>query len=434
VLSSTAKRILDLMNQYSSPLQEARKIGSHLSTGTSVSNLPGLVQQRARFSEEDVKLSRSIRLNTPRTPYSRPLVSARDPDASLKLLSTPNTNELQVPQISQLLKMKRLQYNTEQVRQMAATSKSSLNKEIPYRLPTDSANALGEPVEQVKQQSKMKTKVSKTRPSVRDVAEEAPEVALPDIRLPVMKTMPSFGLTATAKVTTPPAFGQKLQETPAVVKPPLPPVAAVIPAAKTIAPLNPKPFAPSKPPPSTTLETNFKFSSPLTDISTYAGGAFASSNFKFSDPIMSNESALSSISNDSLRKSNANTLPPPPVSLQQPFTFDPSTAKLKEPSVATKLRMTDTPQTPPTLKSGSVMDFLKASTSTSASPTGDAGFKKLLAAQNSKWECASCMTRNDNTATKCLCCETPKAGAASSAPSQSLFKLPATAGSGDAGE
>lgn len=40
----------------------------------------------------------------------------------------------------------------------------------------------------------------------------------------------------------------------------------------------------------------------------------------------------------------------------------------------------------------------------------DEGFKKLVAQQTAKWECSSCMTRNDSEKLKCLCCGEAKPG------------------------
>ena len=40
----------------------------------------------------------------------------------------------------------------------------------------------------------------------------------------------------------------------------------------------------------------------------------------------------------------------------------------------------------------------------------DEGFKKLVAQQTAKWECSSCMTRNESEKLKCLCCGEAKPG------------------------
>ena len=46
----------------------------------------------------------------------------------------------------------------------------------------------------------------------------------------------------------------------------------------------------------------------------------------------------------------------------------------------------------------------------------DEGFKKIVAKQSASWECTTCMTRNESTKTKCVCCEQEKPGSSSSAP------------------
>lgn len=53
----------------------------------------------------------------------------------------------------------------------------------------------------------------------------------------------------------------------------------------------------------------------------------------------------------------------------------------------------------------------------SSAPTmpADEGFKSLVSKQNtSKWECSACMTRNNDSSTKCACCEQPKPNSESS--------------------
>lgn len=40
----------------------------------------------------------------------------------------------------------------------------------------------------------------------------------------------------------------------------------------------------------------------------------------------------------------------------------------------------------------------------------DADFKKIIEKQNANWECSACMTRNDHSRSKCICCEQAKPG------------------------
>lgn len=43
-------------------------------------------------------------------------------------------------------------------------------------------------------------------------------------------------------------------------------------------------------------------------------------------------------------------------------------------------------------------------------PSADDGFKKLVEKQSASWECPSCMTRNEPSKSKCVCCEMSKPG------------------------
>lgn len=57
------------------------------------------------------------------------------------------------------------------------------------------------------------------------------------------------------------------------------------------------------------------------------------------------------------------------------------------------------------------MLFLDNAFKTVSAPVGDDLFKSLAAKQKkTNWECDSCMTQNDASKEKCLCCETPKPG------------------------
>lgn len=107
-LSNTAKRILELMNQFTTPLSDVKKMSN-------ATPIPALVAHRKRFGESDMLSNRSVRLNTPATPYTRSVqgadITARRTNTS-SILST----ELQVPTMSTLLQMKKImQNNTEKV-------------------------------------------------------------------------------------------------------------------------------------------------------------------------------------------------------------------------------------------------------------------------------------------------------------------------------
>ena len=177
-LSNTAKRILDIMNSFTSPLSEARKLGRTLNDN--VLKIPGMVHNRKRFDEDDLKLNRSVRMQMPRTPYSRP--------SSSQSFNQPITSELQVPTISQLLQMKkRLQNNTETVRKTASESTSTMNEEAEYKLP----NQQDDTNNNVKQTNKIKNKYNRVREGGANSQSHqnqekdiVPQVILPDVQLP----------------------------------------------------------------------------------------------------------------------------------------------------------------------------------------------------------------------------------------------------------
>jgi nuclear pore complex protein Nup153 len=57
----------------------------------------------------------------------------------------------------------------------------------------------------------------------------------------------------------------------------------------------------------------------------------------------------------------------------------------------------------------------------------DDEFKKIVSKQNnSKWECSTCLTKNDDSSLKCLCCEQPKPNAVANATSFSFGSLSST--------
>ncbi|XP_035664875.1 nuclear pore complex protein Nup153-like isoform X1 [Branchiostoma floridae] len=55
--------------------------------------------------------------------------------------------------------------------------------------------------------------------------------------------------------------------------------------------------------------------------------------------------------------------------------------------------------------------------------TNSSGLAAAISAQQSKWECETCMVQNDKDATKCLACETPKPGSAQSSSGTGGFQF-----------
>lgn len=189
-LSTTAKRILDLMNQYNTPLADVRQVSSSLASSTAGSRRqpnPSSSILDIDNSNESI-LDRSRRkLLKPNTPYHRP--HGRNAEYSF-------TSELKVPSMSQLLQLKR---NTIEMREIASNSKSVLNRREEYKLPatadTDaSKNSITNNNNNIEPQTKhvnkirnnLTKKIVKTRKNADDDA--PPEVVnLPNIQLPIKK-------------------------------------------------------------------------------------------------------------------------------------------------------------------------------------------------------------------------------------------------------
>lgn len=151
-LSRTARRILDTLEQYSTPVSDAKKIP--------------VVKRREGVFEK----------YTGANPYGK----------------VASNRELHVPTVPELLKMKQqLQESTEAVRQIATTSKSDLNREE-YQIPSIEE-------ESKKHTNKIKTKVC----AVRQKPEETinlEQVKLPAVSLPI-STLPKFDFSVPPPVS-----------------------------------------------------------------------------------------------------------------------------------------------------------------------------------------------------------------------------------------
>jgi nuclear pore complex protein Nup153 len=191
--SNAAKRILGIMNQFSGDLKEARIIGSNIN---SIIKLPGLVQNQKRFGEEDISLERSISLSKPTAPYGRPSSAATKPRSESPLLNLSNAkNNMQIPTMTQLLKIKRLQNNTERIREIANRSESFLNHIQEYKLPAND-NAHHQEKSSAGSSLKMKNQITKNLlRSDKNVNELPPTpLNLPNIQLPQLKSIPKFDI------------------------------------------------------------------------------------------------------------------------------------------------------------------------------------------------------------------------------------------------
>ena len=223
--SNAAKRILEIMNQFSGPLKETRSMGNNIN---SIIKIPSLVQNRKRYGEDDLNLDRSIALSSPAIPYGRPLSGASSKNRpESPILNSSITKPLQIPTMSQLLQMKRLQNNTERVREIASRSDSFLNRNHEYKLPTVSEDSQNN--SSGSSSLKMKSNFTKNllrndRSSINDQLPALP-VNLPNIQMPALKSIPQFDIklppTSVSKGGLPKQAPSKANSTSVIPTPPV---------------------------------------------------------------------------------------------------------------------------------------------------------------------------------------------------------------------
>lgn len=205
--SNAAKRILEIMTQFTGPLKETRSMGSNIN---SMIKIPGLVQNRKRFGDEELNLDRSISLTRPAAPYGRPIGSSKTNSSSNNnrsespsfINSMANSKQPHIPTMSQLLKMKRLQNNTERVREIANRSESFLNQVHEYKLPSSNDKGQHSPTSNnigSSSSSSLKMKNNITKNLLRNDkvgAEQLPPAPLnlPNIQLTGLKSIPQFDI------------------------------------------------------------------------------------------------------------------------------------------------------------------------------------------------------------------------------------------------
>ncbi|XP_058978022.1 nuclear pore complex protein Nup153 isoform X2 [Musca domestica] len=440
-MSSTAKRILDLISDFATPLSEAKKMAGNMKANASGSQLPP--QAKGRLNESDLNLSRAMRLSQVKTPYSRPAVILQPSGNANSLKAAgplPPVKELQVPTMSQLLQMKKLQNTTERARNIARNSQASNNVDnTEYTLPVATtigdgfakASAAGEgeqppPQQQQQQQqkhtNKMKNKVTatvRTTAASKDLLDEAPppSVNLPNIAFPLMQSVPKFDITfskATTTTTTPATTATSLASSSSGKEKQTSNQNAFITQnktqsnsialASTSGPLDsgaaakkenikPNIFASSSSGLSSTAKTNFKFSEPLVvkDVNTPTHNITPTNlnSYKFSPPL----DVTMSMTPRSTTTPTINTVQQQPIKPQQP--------QLKSGSC---LDVLSKPFTVPASSSGS------ESKPTEVSSSFGSQFKK----SSNEWECDTCMIRNKASSTKCVACETPRKGSSTS--------------------
>lgn len=117
-MSTTAKRILDVMSKYNTPLSEVRRVSNAL---PSISETSVLGKQRKFDLNTSIEIDKTKRaLHKPNTPYNRPF------GRNESILTT----ELHVPSMPELLQLKKFATRTIEIREAANKSDSVLNKPI----------------------------------------------------------------------------------------------------------------------------------------------------------------------------------------------------------------------------------------------------------------------------------------------------------------
>lgn len=364
VLSKTARRILDTLEQYTTPVNDAKKIP---------------VVPRKNVKQEGL-FAKYAGAN----PYRREIKVA-------------SNTELHVPTVPELLKMKQqLQESTEAVRQIATTSNSNLNKEE-YKLPAVEEDSS-------KRSSKIKSKVCAVRQKANPEADTVEQVKLPSVSLPI-STLPKFDFSV----------------------PPLTPFPKSPVSAQPKEPIQNKTETKLVPKERTNSTTEFKFSDPLV-IADNIESIIGANNFKFSEPILKKHltsnfkvSDTSEFKPKRVQKNNGEIQTAPQLvtgsvmdvlgkksSLMYNFkpaegTWECSVCMVRNQPNVTKCIACESPKVAPPPKS---------QTNDGCSNPSSNLLDKFKP-QEGTWECEACLVRNKPDAVKCVACETLKA-----APSQ----------------
>ncbi|XP_055841270.1 nuclear pore complex protein Nup153 isoform X2 [Episyrphus balteatus] len=464
-ISSTAKRILELINDFSTPLNDAKKMASNIKT-------PGMLASRnatgKRFSEADLASQRSVRLSSVRKPYTRPAVTLNPTNNDSKKLLPP-LKELQVPSMSQLLQMKKMQNCTERSRQIANASKSVLNRECEYKLPGEDDAQKNTDKNANKHVSKIKNKVTaSSRVSSKNnhaEDEEPPAPAnLPNIAFPFMQSVPKIDIAVSSSLTTTPQqpktdfkfssaseakptnnfkFGLAKESENSTEKPKSSMNFNFVPSSSS--PSVSSSFSSSS---NVTSGVEFKFSSPVSVNCTPSKGEIAPiNNFKFSSPLMVGQkevekdevvplSVVPPLKTgsvlDALKKPIEKVTPAPAkVAAAAPIIssfgdqfkkpsneWECSACMLRNKETLEKCVACETPRAKP----AAAVTALPSTNSLTVKNTFGAAFKP----KSDTWECSACMVRNKNEANECVACCTKKPGATGSAPTTSAPKLEST--------
>ncbi|KAG5894371.1 hypothetical protein JTB14_015648 [Gonioctena quinquepunctata] len=325
MLGKTARRILETLEQYSSPVNDAKKIP--------------VTSKRFR---PDGYVSQHVGAN----PF---LVRGNE---------VPSNKELQVPTVSDLLKMKqkmRLQQSTEVVRQIAISSKSDLNTETSDKSTNGS-----------KKSKILENKIAKKQKRDTEVIKDQGTSSTPS--LPTT-ALPKF------EVVIPPEPATKrkpMKFFSTIVSPPVSVASKPKPPCETVETVKNKQT--DKP---STDNGHFKFSDPLI-ISANLKSIVAINNFKFSEPLRDIGKSNSSKSSDNEKLTGS--------------------AQLLKSIPKDQTCLTE-PQKP----AAGEPEHNKPVNS-----DGQKNFGDKFKMSTDKWECGVCMVRNEDKDNKCVACTTPK--------------------------
>jgi nuclear pore complex protein Nup153 len=200
--SNTTKRIMEIMSEFKGPLKEVRTMGSNIS---SLLNATLAAQNQKRFNEEDLIRQRNLALRNPSN-----AVNASKLESSQDAFNSYSAASPTIPSMSQLLRMKKLQSNTEKVREIATRSESFLNKNTEYKLPNVNENmeSKGPASSGMKMKNNIVRNLIRVDSNKKD--DEPPQaINLPNIQLPTLKNIPKFDVQI-------PAVQKKIEISPPV--------------------------------------------------------------------------------------------------------------------------------------------------------------------------------------------------------------------------
>ncbi|XP_063041275.1 nuclear pore complex protein Nup153 isoform X2 [Engraulis encrasicolus] len=408
VTSATARRILQSLERMSSPLADAKRIPSTISSPLS-SSLDRTDLESSPFQVKKKKMDVSLppvkRLVVPTAAAS----TSASTSGSRSMLFRPSLTPGGINRALERTASRDTPVRKSPVIPDATPIPSQSTSSPAYPLsstPAVSASAAGSGGGKMKRE-RATTRASSKRPD--DEVAEMPD--LPAISLPIStRALPTFSFSSPSNTSTP---------TPAPVTVPAPSPAPA-PAPTKAAPTPQDTPATKDPPvPSTPPSLPFTFASPIVKATPASPPSFSpTSGFTFSAPVMKTGLA---VSNDSAAAS--------PITL----------AVKSPPSAETKAEFEGPFKPAKTLKQGSVLDLLKAPGFASSTPTSTpsssstpapalplSGFGDKFKPASGSWSCDTCMVQNVAADSKCVACQTskPQKDSSSSSSSSKLDSKP----------